>query len=365
MCRYLQDYGTSYASGTASHSLTLYRAPSGALVFGAGTVQWAWGLDAVHDRGAGTPVDARMRQATVNLLADMGVQPASLQAGLVAAVASTDSLAPVSLITAPAAGGTVQLGAPVAIVGTASENGGGQVGGVEVSVDGGATWRRANGRGSWTYNWTPSTPGQVTLRSRATDDSGNVEAAAPGITLTVSSGGQACPCSAWSSGAVPTVATSADTGSVQLGVKFRASVDGYVTGVRFYKGAGNTGTHVGSLWSSAGVRLASATFTNETATGWQQVTFAQPMAVTANTVYVVSYHAPNGGYSYDRNFFTSAGLTVGPLYLLRDGESGGNGRVTYTARAARSRAAHTSRPTTGWTWCLRPVLRRRTRRRRR
>ena len=325
----LQDYGTSYASGTASHSLTLYKASSGALVFGAGTVQWAWGLDAVHDRGAGTPVDGRMRQATVNLLADMGVQPAGLQAGLVVAVASTDNLAPVSMITAPAAGGTLQLGAPVAIVGTASENGGGQVGGVEVSADGGATWRRANGRGSWTYNWTPSTLGQVTLRSRATDDSGNVESAASGVTLTVSSGGQACPCSAWSSGVVPTVATSSDTGSVQLGVKFRASVDGYVTGIRFYKGAGNTGTHVGSLWSSAGVRLALATFTSETATGWQQVTFAQPVAVTANTVYVASYHAPNGGYSYDRNFFTSAGLTVGPLYLLRDGESGGNGVYAY------------------------------------
>ena len=35
--------------GTTTHHLTLYRAPSGALVFGAGTIQWAWGLDANHD----------------------------------------------------------------------------------------------------------------------------------------------------------------------------------------------------------------------------------------------------------------------------------------------------------------------------
>ena len=41
--------GASTPPGTATHSLTLYRAPSGALVFGAGTVQWAWGLDDVHD----------------------------------------------------------------------------------------------------------------------------------------------------------------------------------------------------------------------------------------------------------------------------------------------------------------------------
>ncbi len=43
---YLQDYGTTYAPGIATHSLTLYRHNSGALVFGAGTIQWSWGLDA-------------------------------------------------------------------------------------------------------------------------------------------------------------------------------------------------------------------------------------------------------------------------------------------------------------------------------
>src|SRR5207302_2199240 len=77
----LLDYGSSYGPGTATHSLTLYRqqtrngAPStsGALVFGAGTVQWSWGLDDVHDRSdPGSPADQRVRQATVNLLADMG-----------------------------------------------------------------------------------------------------------------------------------------------------------------------------------------------------------------------------------------------------------------------------------------------------
>ena len=47
--KYIQDNGSVYAPGTATHSLSLYRAASGALVFGAGTVQWAWGLDDVHD----------------------------------------------------------------------------------------------------------------------------------------------------------------------------------------------------------------------------------------------------------------------------------------------------------------------------
>ena len=45
----LQDYGSTYGPGTATHHLTLYRDANGAgedaLVFGAGTVQWPWGLD--------------------------------------------------------------------------------------------------------------------------------------------------------------------------------------------------------------------------------------------------------------------------------------------------------------------------------
>ncbi len=79
-----QDFGSTYGPGTATHHITEYRAPSGALVFSAGTVQWSWGLEGEHDRGESTP-DDRMRQATVNVLADMGSQPQTLQAGLVAA----------------------------------------------------------------------------------------------------------------------------------------------------------------------------------------------------------------------------------------------------------------------------------------
>jgi len=37
----LQDFGSTYSSGTATHSLTLYRHSSGALVFGAETIQWS------------------------------------------------------------------------------------------------------------------------------------------------------------------------------------------------------------------------------------------------------------------------------------------------------------------------------------
>ena len=47
-------------------------------------------------------------------------------------------------------------------------------------------------------------------------------------------------------------------------MKFTSEVSGTVTGIRFYKATTNTGTHIGSLWSSSGTLLASATFTSET-----------------------------------------------------------------------------------------------------
>jgi hypothetical protein len=180
----LLDYGGIYGAGTATHHMTMHKAPSGALVFGAGTVQWAWGLDANHD-GSGGGTDVRMQQATVNLLADMGVQPGTLQSGLVAASKSTDFNAPASTISFPTSGSTQQLGVPVTISGTAVDFGSGVVGGVEVSTDGGVTWHPASGRESWTYTWMPVTSGTINLLSRAVDDSGNLETPSAGVTVTV------------------------------------------------------------------------------------------------------------------------------------------------------------------------------------
>src|SRR5207249_3288960 len=83
------------------------------------------------------PTDVRVLQASVNLFADMGAQQRSLRAGLVQASASADALAPTSTIATPVNGATVQSGTPVTITGTASDDGGGLVAGVEISVDGG------------------------------------------------------------------------------------------------------------------------------------------------------------------------------------------------------------------------------------
>ena len=78
-------------------------------------------------------------------------------------------------------------------------------------------------------------------------------------------------------------------------------------------------------------RLATVTFTNETASGWQQALFATPVAITSNTVYVASYHANNGHYSEDTNYFAEQGVDHPPLHALADGVSGGNGVYAYGA----------------------------------
>lgn len=129
--------------------------------------------------------------------------------------------------------------------------------------------------------------------------------------------------------ATPTLVDSNDSKSVEIGVKFRADSNGYVTGLRFYKASTNVGTHIGHIWSRAGVLLGSATFTSETKSGWQQVNFSTPIAVSANTTYIASYFAPSGHYSATSNFFARVGIDSPPLHALANGVDGANGVYRY------------------------------------
>ena len=127
----------------------------------------------------------------------------------------------------------------------------------------------------------------------------------------------------------PAVADAGDPSSLEVGVKFTASVSGQATGVRFYKASANTGTHIGSLWTSTGTLLASATFTNETASGWQYVTFSTPVPITAGTTYVAGYFDPSGHYSATSSGFNSA-FTNSPLTALANATSA-NGVYAYSS----------------------------------
>ena len=127
-----------------------------------------------------------------------------------------------------------------------------------------------------------------------------------------------CPCSIWSASAQPAVASANDGNAVNLGVQFTSSESGWITGMRFYKGPNNPGTHVGSLWSSTGQLLGSVTFTAESAGGWQQANFSSSIPVTAGAIYTASYFAPDGGYAVDSGGLSSA-VTNGPLTARASG----------------------------------------------
>jgi hypothetical protein len=125
----------------------------------------------------------------------------------------------------------------------------------------------------------------------------------------------------------------ADTSAVELGVRFRTETSGVITGVRFYKGAANTGTHTGTLWTNGGAQLATATFSAESASGWQQVLFDAPVPVTANTTYVASYHTDAGNYALNGGYFLAGGVDSPPLHALGSGVDGPNAVFIYGASA--------------------------------
>src|SRR5258707_1222827 len=257
--------GYYFSNGTETHHLTLYRARSGALVFGAGTILWSWGVDSDHAGYAGLPADPNRRQANVNRLAGMGAQPATLQAGLVSATASTDTIPPTSTITSPAPGTTVTAGSQVTVTGTAQDFGGGVVGGVEVSVDGGATWHPAAGRENWSYVFTAANSGTLNVLSRAVDDSGNLEVPTPTPTITMQPANQTV-----TAGQTATFMAAA-TGSPTPSVQWQVSTDG---GVTFKKVSGATSTTLSFATTSsqngdqyrAGVTNATGTATTTAAT---------------------------------------------------------------------------------------------------
>ena len=201
------DFGETVGIGTATHNLTIYRHAERRArlrrrhrAVGVGPRR--------QPRPRRAAPDQAMQQATINLFADMGAQPGSLQIGadpsrpLVAAAKSSDALAPTSPVTSPADGASVGSGDRVTITGTASDSGGGIVAGVEVSVDGGTTWRGAQGTTSWSFEWSPGALGSVD-DSRARDRRQRQPSRA-GRQLTVTVVGGRCPCtSLWTAGDRP------------------------------------------------------------------------------------------------------------------------------------------------------------------
>ena len=104
----------------------------------------------------------------------------------------------------------------------------------------------------------------------------------------------------------PVVQNVSDLVDWEMGVRVRSDVAGQITALRFWKGSSENGVHTGHVWTAAGQLLATVTFTNETASGWQQQMLPSPVAMLANTDYVVSVTTPA-----NQNFVvTFGGLAV-------------------------------------------------------
>lgn len=119
----------------------------------------------------------------------------------------------------------------------------------------------------------------------------------------------------------PNITNYNDSNAINAGVKFTVSGSPTITGVKFYKGVDNTGTHVAHLYdATTSTDLASATFSSETSSGWQSVNFSSPVPVTSTHNYIAWVSMPNGHYAVDsigtggsNNFETVANSGHGPF----------------------------------------------------
>ena len=356
----LVDQGNTTQPGTATHNLTLYRAESGALVFGAGTVFWSWALSNQHDS---SPYGAQiantdLQQFTINMFADMGIQPGVADAvlasqGLVRATGISDLVAATASIDDLPA--VIQALSPVTITGTATDDDGnpltadGKVAVVEISFDNGLTWRVAstsNAWANWSYTWTPAILGNYTVLARAIDDSLNVATAVK--VAEVVTVGEPDVYNMFG-GITPTGVVVDDGRTVEVGMRFSVDRAGDITQLKYWRAASDasdTDVRDGHLWAADGTLLATVTFTSAPGnSGWQVAALSNPVALTANTTYVVSYRTadnyiastgffdPSREAAYDGvddNFFS------GPFGVVRapeSGNGGGNGVYAYGSGA--------------------------------
>jgi hypothetical protein len=251
--------------------------------------------------------------------------------------AQSSTQVPSSIITSPLTGATIPINSTVVIQGTAADTNGGVVAGVSVSTDGGVTWTSATGTNPWTFTWLPTAEGTVTINSQAYDAAGNVEtpgsgAGAPNVAV-ISVTDPVCPCSVFSPSQIPSGPISNDGSPIEAGMQFVAQANGFVTALLYYKPAGIGGTRTGNLWASSGANLASQVFTGETASGWQQVTLATPVPVTAGMTYLVSYFSSTGDYMTTPDYFTQS-VGSGLVHAPAEGANGPNGVYVDTASSS-------------------------------
>ena len=289
----LLDYGSNYGPGTATHHLTLYRPPSGALVFGAGTVQWSWGLDGKHDRGGSTADAATCSRRRSTCSPTWACSPTRCRPASSPATASTDTAAPTSHDRLAGDGANVDARparrrsaaprpTPAAAWSAGSRS--------RSTAAAPGTRRRAAGTGPTPGR--PSATGSATIRAARGRRQRQPRDARPGDHRHRRPGH--LPVQRSGATRRRAAARDGDTDAVELGVKFRSE-----RGRLHHRASASTRAPATPAPTSAtcgpprGALLGQATFTGETASRLAGGRVRhRPVAIDANTTYVASYHAP-------------------------------------------------------------------------
>lgn len=118
---------------------------------------------------------------------------------------------------------------------------------------------------------------------------------------------------------------------IEVGLKFKSIVNGTIYGIRFYKGSGSSDGHVGNIWTAGGSLLATVSFSSQTSSGWQEALLSEPLTITANVTYIVSYFSPSGDYANSDSYFeTEPKITHELEAVMHGGGDGPNSVYKYT-----------------------------------
>jgi glucose/arabinose dehydrogenase len=192
------------------------------------------------------------------------------------------------------------------------------------STDNGATWSNIFGATNQTLLLTQAQVNNlVRVTATYSDALSNSENVISAATNPINSSGGGQPASLFTTQIPSTLNVTDGVGSAgdyELGMEFTSTKEGLISAIRYYKAASETGPHVGKIWSSTGQLLASVNFIWESASGWQQQALTTPLAISANTTYVVSVNA-NSYFAITPNGLATT-ITNGDLSAVADGSNG-------------------------------------------